>query len=117
MLKAVDKGMQVPEGELPSWPSSRIPPKREVLLADYLFAILKVIAYNADIATELVCTRDDLQALVRAHRENALAKSPLPLLQGWRKDMAGDKLIKLLDGAAFTVTIDNDADPPIQFSS
>jgi ribonuclease D len=117
MLKAVEKGMQIPEGDLPSWPSSRIPPKREVLLADYLFAILKVIAYNSDIATELVCTRDDLQALVRAHREGALAKSPLPLLQGWRKDMAGDKLIKLLDGTPFTVTIDNNADPPIQFTA
>ncbi|MGS0099145.1 hypothetical protein ACUOIM_24330, partial [Escherichia coli] len=56
LLKAVDRGMKVPEAELPSWPSSKIPPKREVLLADYLFAILKVIAYNADIATELVCT-------------------------------------------------------------
>jgi len=116
ILKAVEKGMQVPESELPSWPSSRIPPKREVLLADYLFAILKVIAYNADIATELVCTRDDLQALVRAHREKSLNKSPLPLLQGWRRDMAGDNLIKLLDGEALTVTVDNSADPPIQFN-
>jgi ribonuclease D len=116
MLKAVEKGMQIPETELPSWPSSRIPPKREVLLADYMFAILKVIAYNADIATELVCTRDDLQALVRAHREHALDSSPLPLLQGWRRDMAGERLIKLLDGAPFTVTIDNNADPPIQLS-
>ncbi|HEY9732940.1 MAG TPA: ribonuclease D [Drouetiella sp.] len=115
MLKAVEKGMQVPESELPSWPSSRIPPKREVLLADYLFAILKVIAYNADIATELVCTRDDLQALVRAHRERSLEKSPLPLLQGWRRDMAGNNLISLLDGEALTVSVDNNADPPIQF--
>jgi ribonuclease D len=117
MLKAVERGLQVPESELPSWPSSRIPPKREVLLADYLFAILKVIAYNADIATELVCTRDDLQALVRAHRDRSLAESPLPLLQGWRRDMAGNSLIKLLDGEALTVRVDNSADPPIQFKS
>lgn len=116
MLKAVEKGLSIPDTQLPSWPTSRIPPKKEVLLADYLFAILKVIAYNEDIATELVCTRDDLQALVRAHRESILDKSPLPLLQGWRRDMAGNKLISILEGAPFTVAIDNSADPPIKLS-
>jgi ribonuclease D len=115
ILKAVKLGLDIPDAELPSWPSSRIPPKREVLLADYLFAVLKVITYESDIATELVCTRDDLQTLVRLHRENALHKpQTLPLLNGWRYEMAGSKLTTLLDGAPLTVSIDNQADPPLK---
>jgi ribonuclease D len=115
LLKAIKIGMQIPEADLPSWPSSRIPPKREVLLADYLFAVLKVITYESDIATELVCTRDDLQALVKLHRESGLSKEhPLPLLNGWRWEMAGSKLGQLLDGAPLTVSIDNQADPPLK---
>ena len=115
ILKAVKLGLDIPDAELPSWPSSRIPPKREVLLADYLFAVLKVITYESDIATELVCTRDDLQTLVRLHRENAIHKpQTLPLLNGWRYEMAGSKLTTLLDGAPLTVSIDNQADPPLR---
>jgi ribonuclease D len=114
LITAVQTGLKLPETELPVWPSSRIPPKREVLLADYLFVILKVIAYRSDIATELVCTRDDLQALVRIHKDNAIKESSLPLLHGWRWDMAGATLCKILDGTPFAVSIDKEADPPIK---
>ncbi|HEY9715629.1 MAG TPA: hypothetical protein V6C72_19300, partial [Chroococcales cyanobacterium] len=89
-----------------------------VLTADMLFAILKVITCESDIATELVSTRDELQAFVRIHREKQTDKSDLPLLNGWRRDMAGNLLLKLLDGAPLTVTFvpATDPNPPIQLN-
>ncbi len=39
-----------------------------------LFAVLKVIAYEEDLATELLSTRDDLQQLIKLHRENKLKR-------------------------------------------
>ncbi|HEY9719039.1 MAG TPA: ribonuclease D [Trichormus sp.] len=113
MIVSIERGRNVAEEELPSWPSSRVPPKKEVLLADVLFAGLKVITYDVDLATELVATRDDLQALVRLHREGKVNAARLPLLQGWRREIAGNKLVSLLEGAALTMTFDPHTDPPV----
>jgi len=71
------------------------------------------MTYDVDIATELVATRDDLQALVRLHREGKLDVARLPLLQGWRWEMAGKKLASLLEGSELTMTFDPRNDPPV----
>ena len=81
--------------------------------ADMLFAVLKVIAYEVDLATELIATRDDLQVVVRLHKEDRLDRNNLPLMQGWRYDIAGRQLCGLLDGAPLLVAIDNEQDPPV----
>ncbi|HEY9776675.1 MAG TPA: ribonuclease D [Planktothrix sp.] len=113
MLTAIERGKRLAEEECPSWPSSRVPPKKEVLLADVLFACLKVMTYDVDVATELVATRDDLQALCRLHREQKLETSNLPLLHGWRHEMAGNKIVELLKGSALAMTFDTHKDPPV----
>jgi len=113
ILKHVQRALSLPEGECPSWPSSKIPPKREVLVADMLFAILKVVSYEVDLATELIATRDELQAMVRLHREGKIKNSSLPLLHGWRWNIAGKRLMEILDGAPLTVTMNSEKDPPI----
>ena len=113
MINAIERGRAMDDDELPSWPSSRVPPKKEVLLADILFAGLKLITYDIDLATELLATRDDLQALVRLHREKKIENAKLPLLQGWRKEIAGDKLTQLLDGGAMELRFDTSGDPPV----
>jgi ribonuclease D len=113
MMDAIERARLIAEEELPSWPSSRVPAKKEVLLADVLFAGLKVITYDVDLATELVATRDDLQALVRLHREGKLESTNLPLLQGWRREIAGTKLANLLKGGAMRLTFKAQSDPPL----
>jgi ribonuclease D len=113
MLTAIEKGKAVPDADCPIWPSSRIPPKREVLLADMLFACLKVMTYEIDLATELVATRDELQTLIKVVREGKSESNGLPLLQGWRKEIAGGKLLQMLDGAPLMVTCSTQSDPPI----
>jgi len=114
MMQSIEQGRRIQEEECPQWPSSRIPPKKEVLLADVLFAGLKVMTYDVDVATELVATRDDLQALVRLHREGKMDVARLPLLQGWRWEMAGKKLASLLDGSELTMTFSPRSDPPVK---
>lgn len=113
MMQAVERGKAVPDQECPTWPSSRIPPKREVLLADMLFACLKVITYDIDLATELVATRDDLQTLIKVYRDGKSDSNGLPLLHGWRREIAGSQLLKMLDGAPLVVTCDTQGDPPV----
>lgn len=99
ILKAVESAMALPEGELPFWPQSRIPSKREVLISDFLFTVLKILTFDEDIAAELVTTRSSLEALVRTHFEGSLQEDRFPLLVGWRRELVGAKLIDILKGA------------------
>lgn len=114
ILTAVDLGLNTPDARLPVWPSSRMPAKKDVLIADMLFAVMKVFAYEADLATELVGTRDDVQTLVRVFREEGRDKSALPLLHGWRWQIAGQHLWAILQNKPFTITCDERLDPPVQ---
>jgi len=113
MMEAIERAKLIADEQLPSWPSSRVPAKKEVLLADVLFAGLKVITYDVDLATELVATRDDLQALVRLQREGKVETTTLPLMQGWRKEIAGARLASLLKGGAMRISFKAQQDPPL----
>lgn len=113
ILKAADDARAVPEKEWPQWPQGKVPPKKEVLVGDLLFAVMKVIAYEENLATELIATRDELQSLVRAHREGGLEKSSLPLLHGWRRELAGGKMLDLLSGHDLIVSINGREEAPI----
>ncbi len=100
ILKAVETALKLPESEWPVWPSSRIPSKREVLISDFLFTILKVLTFDLDVAAELVTTRSTLEALVRVQLEGSLQPEKFPLLQGWRHELVGATIMEVLNGSA-----------------
>jgi ribonuclease D len=111
ILKAVESALKTPESEWPSWPSSRIPSKRELLISDFLFTILKVITFDMEIAAELVTTRSSLEALVRLHFEGSLQADKFPLLQGWRNELVGHKLMNVLQGAECRMQLKSKSHP------
>jgi ribonuclease D len=67
---------------------------------ELLQAVLKACAEEAEIAPTLLATAADLQALVesRQHRGGAPSTVKLPILEGWRRRMAGDRLLQVLEG-------------------
>ena len=99
VLQAVENALKQPESTWPSWPTGRIPTRREVICADMLFALMKVMIYDLDLAPELVATRSSLEALVRLHADNSLENTKLPLLHGWRRELVGNKLVEILNGS------------------
>jgi len=113
MMGAVEKAQRLPESDLPTWPSAKITPKREVVIGDMLYSVLKVITYQADIATELVATRDEVQTLVRQAREKDLKTSRLPVMHGWRYAMAGSRLADLLTDHTLGARFQLSAEPPV----
>jgi hypothetical protein len=54
-----------------------------------------------------------VQAMVRIFRENKVETSTLPLLHGWRFDLAGSRLWSAIDGKPFTIVCDARLDPPV----
>ncbi len=112
VIAAVQKGLSVPEAEWPVWPAFKSPPRRDMLIVDVLFATLKIICYNIDLASELVATRGDLEHLVRCDREKKLDKQNVPILEGWRHNIAGKVMMDLLEGAPIQLHIHH-GDPPV----
>lgn len=109
VLAAVSDGLDLPDAECPRWPSGRSLTKQETLLADMLFFILKVLIYEEDVATELVATRTSIESLVKHQSEGRLEKrkSNLPLLNGWRWELAGKYLVDILQGGEISLAVGN----------
>lgn len=113
LLDAVEDGLHMPDSELPTWPSGRIPTRREILTSDLLFSFLKVLIYDLDLAPELVATRGQLELLVRMHGEGHLDHERVPLLRGWRYELVGKHLVHVLDGAHCNLRVSAAGDHPI----
>jgi len=113
IIVAIQRGLDVPDEECPAWPASKSPPRRDVLVVDVLFAALKVVSYNLDLAPELVATRAHLEFLVRSYREGKTGSRQIPLLQGWRYGIAGKMLMDLLQGSTLEVKLIS-GDPPVR---
>jgi ribonuclease D len=95
LLAAVAAAAPMPpgmaEGELPSEVRRRV---RVVLpLAS---AVLQARCGEARVASELVATRSELESLIAGQAMDA--NGAHPLLQGWRRELAGESLLRLLHG-------------------
>jgi ribonuclease D len=59
---------------------------------DLMIALVRVRARQHGVAMPLLASRDDLERLAGGDREAS------PLLEGWRRTMVGDELVRLIDG-------------------
>jgi ribonuclease D len=89
-LAAADGPAPERAAELPSELRNRV--KVVLPLAS---SVLQAACAQAGIASELVATRDDLESLIRVVAEDG---DDHPLLEGWRRELAGDALLRLLRG-------------------
>jgi ribonuclease D len=60
-------------------------------------ALLRTRAREANLAYELLAARADLQAIVASWRAGG-AQADVRTLRGWRRELVGDELLRLLDG-------------------
>ena len=83
--------------------AARVHPTPELeLKADFLSMCLNAVAHENSVARRMLASRDDLLALATQG-----AEASVRLLQGWRRGLAGDKLLAALAGRA-EVRIDPD---------
>lgn len=76
------------------WPRLNIPPKptaAEEAKADLIMSLLHRQAAVHDLTPGLFATRGDIQRLVRGNRD-------VPLLTGWRRELAGEMALDILEG-------------------
>ncbi len=97
ILSAIERGRQAPEIERIRPPSKSIQARARMIsgLAD---ALVRARCENARLATELVATRGELETLLTAVFSDRLEESEHRILQGWRRELAGDAVVALAQG-------------------
>ena len=103
LLAAITSALALPPSAWPEVPSERKPDPESTGIVELLQAVLKARAAEEGIAPTMLATSADLQILVEA-KQNRTALD-VPILRGWRRELAGDLLLQVLDGAV-TITVD-----------
>lgn len=92
VLRAVADGMAIPHDELPRLERKR---RRQFDVdgaVDLMAALVRLRAKEHGVATPLLASRTELEQLAGGEREG------MPLLEGWRRSIVGEELLRLLDG-------------------
>ncbi|MBI5410581.1 MAG: ribonuclease D [Nitrospirae bacterium] len=103
ILAAIRAGLALPKSDRPEIPRAAKPEPEAAGLVDLLQAVLKARALEMEIAPSLLAGSADLQALVEARQD--VANLDFPILYGWRRKLAGEMLLQVLEGKV-SVSID-----------
>jgi ribonuclease D len=98
LLAAVRAGQSAPlgDGRSPSWPRPAL--TRARLTAGLADALVRSRCERARLATELVATRAEIEALLSEVYADRLDESHHRILRGWRRTVAGDGVLALALG-------------------
>ena len=116
-LKCIEKGLAIPEAELPHRLKSpkREDRKEEQILGQLLGIALSNRCAEINVARSLVGTSEDLRELVRWHLGNHDTAAPPKLAGGWRAEVCGNLLADLLDGRISLRVSDPHSSHPLVF--
>ena len=97
IIAAIERGKDGSPVEMPKAPPKRAQIRARMLvgLAD---AVVRTRCDAAEIATELVSTRGDLEAVLTHFAAGSLVPENHRLLRGWRRDLAGDAVLDVAAG-------------------
>lgn len=100
ILAAVRKALDIPKDELPRIPKHR-PASANGAAVDLLKVLLKMISESHGVASKIIATIDDLEAI--AGDDSA----DVPALSGWRRELFGETALKLKHGKIALAVKDN----------
>ena len=91
LLKAIDKGLKIPEEDLPVKSINSDKGILNSALADLLKVLLKSRSESTGVASKLIASASDLEALASGDRN-------IDALNGWRFEVFGKSALELCDG-------------------
>ena len=101
LIAAVQAGKQAPPVEATREPAPEIA-RRAAAISGLATVLLRVRSDDAGIASELVATRSELDEFARAAARGEASEHPLAT--GWRAELVGKELRRLLDGKIAVAT-------------
>jgi ribonuclease D len=117
LVEGVQRAMALPEGDLPV----KSPPLPAVAQNEVLGKVLGIAlaqrCAELGVSTTLVGTASDLQDLVKWDLVDRKQGAPPRLMQGWRAEVCGDMLSRVLEGKVALRIVDPQADAPMRFEA
>ena len=114
IAQSIERGLELPQDELPSVERREHTPQLSVL-GQFLFSALGSICRQLDLAPALVGTPSDVRELV-AYRTGAITRKVPPRLAcGWRAELVGKTFDDLLAGKLAIRIKDPTSDHPLVF--
>jgi len=92
ILAAVNKALEIPKDKLPRLPKHRPAANGNGAAVDLLKVLLKMTSETHGVASKVIATVDDLEAI--ASDDSA----DVPALHGWRRELFGNAALKLKHG-------------------
>lgn len=92
ILAAVRRALEIPKDQLPRVPKSRPPVNGNAAAVDLLKVLLKMTSESYGVASKIIATVDDLEAIAG----DDLAD--VPALVGWRRELFGESALRLKRG-------------------
>ncbi|MDQ6962882.1 MAG: ribonuclease D [Mariprofundaceae bacterium] len=96
LREVIAKGLACEKSDWPAVLHYHTPSRGTVLRQELLLTLLKLRAYQENIAVELLANKKDLMAI--AAWKSGEEMPDLPCLQGWRKKLVGHDMLTLLEG-------------------
>jgi ribonuclease D len=93
ILDAVSRGRQLPEESLPERPRKPNHVGDGTAAVDLMQALVHLRSSEQHVASNTLASQGELQALAAGQRHG------LDILSGWRREMIGNELLRLLDGS------------------
>jgi ribonuclease D len=103
LLASITSAVALPPSAWPAVPSERKPDPESTGIVELLQAVLKARAAEEGISPTMIATSTDLQTLAEGKQNRATLD--VPILRGWRRQLVGDLLLQVLDGAV-TISVD-----------
>jgi ribonuclease D len=97
---AIDRGLNLPDDELPGGEKHRAPPPQVNVLGQFLATAIGGLCRNLEIAPSLVGTASDMRELLAWKLNHGKDDPPPALMQGWRAEVIGSLIDDLLAGRA-----------------
>jgi ribonuclease D len=92
ILAAVKKALAIPRDQLPRVPKHRPAPNGNGAAVDLLKVLLKMTSESHGVASKIIATVDDLEAIASDDAAD------VPALHGWRRELFGEAALKLKRG-------------------
>jgi ribonuclease D len=105
LVALVREARELPPEQLPKESRPPAPKPEDAPLIALAEALLRARARAAGLAYELLAARADLQAIVAAWRSGG-EEADVRTLRGWRRELVGEELLELLDGALTLAVVD-----------
>ncbi len=93
IMSLIQSGLNTADEDCPKLPVFEKLSQNEQALADCLMAIVHLSAQNNNISPHCLCSRKELDSLLKGRRD-------LAILSGWRNELIGKHLLKFLSGDA-----------------